>query len=112
MKRDASQTPRSVNLGFEDDCVILPIESILPLRALSKSAKSSRKYRQIVAATASRALTPCPAMAKSRIEMGTGALPARVPMIWEVTSTTPNNWRRAQDSPSAAECPRPADGFA
>ena len=49
MKRDASQTPRSVNRGFEDDCVTLPIESILPLRALSKSAKSSRKYRQIVA---------------------------------------------------------------
>lgn len=49
MKRDASQPPRSVNRGFEADCVTLPIESILPLRALSKSAKSSRKYRQIVA---------------------------------------------------------------
>ena len=49
MKRKASDTPRSVNLGFENDCVTLSVDAILPLRALGESAKSSRKYRQIVA---------------------------------------------------------------
>ena len=52
MKRDASQSPRSINRAFEDDCVTVSIKSILPLRALGKSAKSSRKYRQIVASIA------------------------------------------------------------
>ena len=52
MKRDAHQPPPGVNLGFEDDCVTLPIDAILPLRTLGKNAKSSRKYRQIVASIA------------------------------------------------------------
>jgi ParB-like chromosome segregation protein Spo0J len=52
MKRQASQLPASVSRGFEDDCVTLPLDAILPLRALGKNAKSSRKYRQIVASIA------------------------------------------------------------
>jgi len=52
MKREAREPPRSVNRVFEDDCITLPIEAILPLRALCKSAKSSGKYRQIVASIA------------------------------------------------------------
>ncbi|NDK33917.1 plasmid partitioning protein RepB C-terminal domain-containing protein [Rhodovulum sulfidophilum] len=52
MKRAADKRPASVDHGFEDDCVTLPIDLILPLRALGKSAKASRKYRQIVASIA------------------------------------------------------------
>ncbi len=31
MKRAANKRPASVNHGFEDDCVTLPIDVILPL---------------------------------------------------------------------------------
>lgn len=49
MKRQTNQLPASVSRGFEDDCVTLPLDAILPLRTLGKNAKSGRKYRQIVA---------------------------------------------------------------
>ncbi|MGY6694556.1 MAG: plasmid partitioning protein RepB C-terminal domain-containing protein [Roseinatronobacter sp.] len=52
MKRGSTQTPRRIDQGFEDDCITLPIDQVLPLRALGKSAKSSRKYRQIAASIA------------------------------------------------------------
>jgi hypothetical protein len=35
--------------AFNSDCVVLPIASILPVKAIEKTAKSSHKYRQIAA---------------------------------------------------------------
>ena len=35
--------------AFGSDCVVVPIASILPVRAIEKTAKSSHKYRQIAA---------------------------------------------------------------
>ena len=65
MKREARDTPKSVTLGFEDDCVTLPIDAILPLRALGKSAKSSRKYRQIVASIAQIGIVEPPVVVRN-----------------------------------------------
>ena len=31
MKREARERPRSVNFGFEDDCITIPIDAILPV---------------------------------------------------------------------------------
>ena len=39
----------AVKRGFEDECVVLSIASILPVRSLGKTVRSSRKYRQIAA---------------------------------------------------------------
>ena len=63
MKRAADKRPASVNHGFEDDCVTLPIHVILPLRTLGKSAKTSRKYRQIVASIAQIGIVEPPVVA-------------------------------------------------
>lgn len=71
MKRDASQPPRSINRGFEDDCVTLSIESILPLRALGKSAKSSRKYGQIVASIAQIGIVEPPVVVRNADQSAT-----------------------------------------
>lgn len=65
MKHGSSQPPRSVNLGFEDDCTILPIDSILPLHALGKSAKSSRKYRQILASITQIGIVEAPVVVRN-----------------------------------------------
>src|SRR5690606_5006339 len=65
MKRDAHQPPPGVNLGFEDDCVTLPIDAILPLRTLGKNAKSSRKYRQIVASIAQIGIVEPPVVVRN-----------------------------------------------
>jgi hypothetical protein len=35
--------------AFGSDCVVIPITSILPVKAIEKTAKSSHKYRQIAA---------------------------------------------------------------
>lgn len=40
---------KKIQLGFENDCVTIPVADILPVRVLSKSIKSSRKYTQITA---------------------------------------------------------------
>jgi ParB-like chromosome segregation protein Spo0J len=58
-------SPASVNRGFEDDCVTLPIDAILPLRALGKNAKSSRKYRQIVASIAQIGIVEPPVVVRN-----------------------------------------------
>jgi DNA-binding transcriptional MerR regulator len=49
MSRDKRTTQDAVTLGFESDCVTVPVEAVLPVRTLSTSVKSSRKYRQITA---------------------------------------------------------------
>ena len=74
MKRDASQPPRSINRAFEDDCVTVSIESILPLRALGKSAKSSRKYRQVVASIAQIGIVEPPVVVRNLDQSATWLL--------------------------------------
>ena len=66
-KRDSSDT---VVLAFEGDCVTLPIQSILPLRALGSSVKSSRKYRQITASVREVGLVEPPVIARAPVQGG------------------------------------------
>src|SRR3984957_529555 len=42
-------TPPAVAQAFSSDCVVVSIASILPVKAIEKTAKSSHKYRQIAA---------------------------------------------------------------
>jgi hypothetical protein len=48
MKRESCR-PNAIVRAFEDECVLVPIASILSVRALRKTVKSSHKYRQIAA---------------------------------------------------------------
>jgi len=43
MSRGKRKTPDTVTLGFESDCVTVPVAAVLPVRALNESVKSSRK---------------------------------------------------------------------
>jgi len=45
---DQSASP-AIAQAFGSDCVVIPIASILPVKAIEKTAKSSHKYRQIAA---------------------------------------------------------------
>jgi hypothetical protein len=63
MKRD-SRRPEAVTRAFEDDCIRLPIASILPVRALRKTVKSSHKYRQIAASVREVGLVEPPVVAR------------------------------------------------
>ena len=40
---------KSVRMAFETQCIILPIERILPLKEVKSSVKKSRKYKRILA---------------------------------------------------------------
>lgn len=74
MERDEGQAPRSINHGFESDCVTLPIDAILPLRTLGKSARSSRKFRQIMASLAEIGLVEPPVVARNNDQSATWLL--------------------------------------
>lgn len=65
MTQDVKEAPRSIILGFEDGCIPLPIDTILPLRTIGKSAKSSRKYRQIAASIAQIGIVEPPVVVRS-----------------------------------------------
>ncbi|MEE4349122.1 MAG: plasmid partitioning protein RepB C-terminal domain-containing protein [Pacificimonas sp.] len=56
---------KKVQLGFENDCVTIPVADILPVRVLSKSIKSSRKYTQITASIREIGLVEPPVVARS-----------------------------------------------
>ena len=56
---------KKVQLGFENDCVTIPIADILPVRVLSKSIKSSRKYTQITASIREIGLVEPPVVARA-----------------------------------------------
>lgn len=64
MRREPSSS-RGVSRGFEDQCITLRIEAVLPLRTMSKTAKSSRKYRQIAASIAEIGLVEPPVVARN-----------------------------------------------
>jgi hypothetical protein len=63
MKREARR-PDAIVRAFEDDCVLVPIASILPVRALRKTVKSSHKYRQIAASIREVGLVELPVVAR------------------------------------------------
>ena len=65
MSRGKRKTPDTVTLGFESDCVTVPVEAVLPVRALSASVKSSRKYRQITASIKEVGLVEPPVVTRS-----------------------------------------------
>lgn len=67
------ETRRSdaVTCAFEDDCVRLPIASILPVRALRNAVKSSHKYRQIAASIREVGLVEPPVVARDPKQPGT-----------------------------------------
>ena len=54
---------KKVQLGFENDFVTIPVADILPVRVLSKSIKSSRKYTQITASIREIGLVEPPVVA-------------------------------------------------
>ncbi len=63
MSKKKSSSPRTVAFGFENDCITLPVASILPVRVIAKTAKSSRKYRQITASIREVGLVEPPVVA-------------------------------------------------
>ncbi|MBL4543830.1 MAG: ParB N-terminal domain-containing protein [Rhodobacteraceae bacterium] len=56
---------KRVQFGFENDCVTIRVADILPVRVLSKSIKSSRKYTQITASIREIGLVEPPVVARS-----------------------------------------------
>jgi hypothetical protein len=65
MKRDDTEPlPETVNCAFEDDCVLLPIATILPVKTLRKTVKSSHKYHQIAASIREVGLVEPPVVAR------------------------------------------------
>src|SRR5882757_1088657 len=48
-KRIDQDVSPTIAQAFVSDCVVMPIASILPVKAIEKTAKSSHKYRQIAA---------------------------------------------------------------
>lgn len=63
-----------VQIGFENDCVTIPAADILPVRVLSKSIKSSRKYTQIKASIREIGLVEPPVVARNEDASGGNAL--------------------------------------
>ncbi|UWQ61918.1 ParB N-terminal domain-containing protein [Leisingera caerulea] len=65
---------RKVTLGFENDCVTVPVADILPVRVLGKSVKSSRKYVQITASIREVGLVEPPVVTRNAGEGGSWLL--------------------------------------
>lgn len=65
---------KKVQLGFENDCVTIPVADILPVRVLSKSIKSSRKYTQITASIREIGLVEPPVVARNGNSSGSWLL--------------------------------------
>lgn len=56
---------RPVPYGFENDCVMLSIDALLPVRPLRNATKSSRKYQQIAASTREVGFVEPPVVARN-----------------------------------------------
>lgn len=74
MTRGKHLKPDAVILGFENSCVTVPVEAVLPVRALSASVKSSRKYRQITASVREVGLVEPPVISRNPDSSGTWLL--------------------------------------
>lgn len=61
----ARQYEKAIHQGFENDCVLLKLEQLLPCKALSKSVKSSKKYKQIAISIGEVGLVEPPVVARN-----------------------------------------------
>ena len=57
--------------GFEDDCITLNVDALLPVRVLRTATKSSRKYQQIAASVREVGLVEPPVVARDPANPGT-----------------------------------------
>lgn len=71
MKRKHHRRPSAVTLGFENDCVTIPIDAILPVRSLRTATKASKKYQQILASVREVGLVEPPVVARDPDNPGT-----------------------------------------
>jgi ParB-like chromosome segregation protein Spo0J len=63
--------PGPVSLGFERDCLVIPISAIVPLRPLRATVKKSHKYRQIAASIVAVGIIEPPVVIADRKNPGT-----------------------------------------
>src|ERR1700682_3342644 len=56
--------------AFDSDFVVIPIASILPVKAIEKTVKSSHKYRQILASIREVGLSEPPAVIRDSRDSG------------------------------------------
>lgn len=59
-----SGSPNSITQAFGSDCIVVQIASILPVKAIEKTVKSSHKYRQIAASIREIGLVEPPVVVK------------------------------------------------
>ena len=70
MKPGGDQPSGPVAIAFEPDCIMLPVTSILPIRTIRRSVKSSQKYRQITASIEEVGLVEPPVVARDPAQPG------------------------------------------
>jgi len=71
MTRKDRRRSDAVVHGFEDDCVTLAVDALLPVRVLRTATKSSRKYQQITASIREVGLVEPPVVARDPANPGT-----------------------------------------
>lgn len=64
MKLEQRRRPGTIAIAFEEECVALPTDTILPLHTLRKSVRASQKYRQIAASIREVGLVEPPVVAR------------------------------------------------
>lgn len=66
-EHDSSRHPatRPVRQGFEDDCILVRLDQLLPAKILGKPIKSTIKYKQIVASITEVGLVEPPVVARN-----------------------------------------------
>lgn len=69
-RKDRRRTDVVVH-GFEDDCVTLAVDALLPVKVLRTATKSSKKYQQITASIREVGLVEPPVVARDPANPGT-----------------------------------------
>lgn len=70
MKREPRPRPETIALAFEKDCIVLPVDALLPVRTLRKTVRASQKYRQIAASIREVGLVEPPVVARDPKQPG------------------------------------------
>lgn len=71
MTRKDRRLSDAVSHAFEDDCVTLAVDALLPVRVLRTATKSSKKYQQIAASIREVGLVEPPVVARDPANPGT-----------------------------------------
>lgn len=71
MTRKDHRRTDAVAHGFEDDCVTLAVDALLPVKVLRTATKSSKKYQQITASIREVGLVEPPVVARDPANPGT-----------------------------------------